>query len=221
MLVRRWAASYQKGKFGKPSRTMKYRRFAGLLVAVLFGGLVAMPLAIASGDPRKATETTLDELEHDPAQKALTEDAVKRARAAMERATRMRAAGDEVHALLLDGLAQYWAEAGKDLVRAAAAEKQSATARRDATDAGAHAERERALLEEGIAQNGRLRAQVDAVERESKQAPTRTAAIGGGGSAADGGAPATRSKLDGGSPRKALQPPEAPKRELRRDGGSQ
>ena len=164
------------------------------MAAVLFStALCAGSVAIAASSERQVTEATLQELEHDEAHKSLTADAVKQARAAIERATRMRAAGDEAHALLADGLAHTWADTGKDLVRTADAERQAATARRDATDAGARSERERALLEEGIAQNGRLRAQLD--ERGTKEAPTRTAAVG---AALDGGAAPKRGNGAGG-----------------------
>ncbi len=197
---------------------MKYRRFAVVLPVLLclLGVVHLESRALAAGDERRATETTLAELEQNPAHKALTEDFVKRSREATERAVKMRAAGDEPHALLLDGLAHSWAEAGKDLVRAASAEGESATARRNATDAGAHAERERALLEEGIAQNGRLRAQLDAVERESKQTPTRTAAVA---AAVDGGAPARKAVLPSSSSQMTKPPPPAPNK-LRKDGGA-
>ena len=187
-----------------------------ILAAVLFFtalvGVGAGSLAIAASSERQVTEATLQELEHDEAHKSLTADAVKQARAAIERATRMRAAGDEAHALLADGLAHTWAETGKDLVRTADAEKQAATARRDATDAGARSERERALLEEGIAQNGRLRAQLE--ERAAKEAPTRTAAVG---AALDGGAPRKGSGA-GGRAAPAADAGSAPSPRL--DGGS-
>ncbi len=139
---------------------------------------------VARGDERAVTEARLVDLEKDPAHKAATAEMVRGAREAMERATRLRSAGDETHAKLADGLARELADSAVDLARAVDAEKQAETARRSAIDAGAHAERERALLEEGIAQNGRLRAELDEIERARKEAPLKTHA---GGAADDAG----------------------------------
>jgi hypothetical protein len=111
----------------------------------------------------------------------------------------MRSAGDESHARIADSVARTWAEAARDVVRAVEVEERAAVARRAATDAGAQAERERALLEEAIAQSGRVRAQLDALERESKEQPARTSMAG----AQDGGVtrpvPAKRDAKDAGA----------------------
>jgi hypothetical protein len=142
----------------------------------------------ARGDDRATTEAMLQEAERDPARKAATADVVVRAREAIERATRLRSAGDETHAKLADGLARELAETARDLAKTIEAERQAADARRAASDAGATAERERALLEEGIAQNGRLRAELDEAEHTGKEAPLKTNAAGAA-AVADGGAP--------------------------------
>jgi len=147
-------------------------------------------VALAAGDEKRATEAMIAAAERDPAHKAVTQDLVKRARDASERAARMRAASDEAHARIADGLAREWAEAAQDLGRAADAEAKSRAARYAALDAGVHAERERALLEEGIAHNGRLRAQIDQIDREKSEQPSRTSAAGG--SSLDAGADAAR-----------------------------
>ena len=64
------------------------------------------------------------------------------------------------------------------------------------------AERERALLEEGIAQTGRLRAQVESAERETKEQPARTSAAAND---PDGGTGAgTKTK----APKKDAPPPD-------------
>ena len=128
-----------------------------------------------------------------------------RSRAALERAAKLRAAGDEPHARLADGLAKTWAEAARDVLRAVEVEEKSQATRRAATDAGLVAERERALLEEGIAQSGRLRAQLESTEREAKEQPARTSAA------------ANTDVADGGAPR-----PKAPKAPppAARDGGA-
>jgi tRNA A37 threonylcarbamoyltransferase TsaD len=147
------------------------RKLALLLVAAL---LLGGTFALAAGESQRMTEQILGELERDDAKRAITQDLVKRARAATERAAKMRSAGDESHARLADEVAREWAEAARDLARAAEAEAKSAAARNAASDASAQAERERALLEEGIAHNGRLRAEIDQVDRErgTRTAPT-------------------------------------------------
>ncbi len=155
-------------------------------VAVLASAFVAASLAgaLAFADETRTTTAILDGVEQDAAKKAVTVDLVKRARDAMERAARMRSAGDETHARQADLLAREWAEAAEDLARAAEAERKAAAARSGALDAGAQADRERALLEEGIARNGRLRALLDQTSREKSDAPTRTSLSG-----ADAGVP--------------------------------
>jgi hypothetical protein len=139
-----------------------------LLSLSLAGGSFALA---ASGDAQRQTEQLLADAEQGELRKAITQDLVKRSRAASERAARMRSAGDESHARLADEVAREWAEGARDLARAAEAEARATSARQAAMDAGAQAERERALLEEGIAHNGRLRAEIDQVDRE-KGRPT-------------------------------------------------
>jgi hypothetical protein len=169
MQVRRWRA-----------RTL----VAGLvLAAALAGGMVA---AAAGADDRASAEAALREVESAP-KKEVAAEMIARARAALERGTRLRAAGDEAHARLADGLARTWAEAARDVLRAVDVEERAQAARRAATDAGVLAERERALLEEGIAQSGRLRAQLDTVEKDAKEQPARTSAAANAPDA-DGGA---------------------------------
>jgi hypothetical protein len=163
----------------------------------------------ARGDDRAATESMLQEAEREPARKAATADVVRRAREAIERATRLRSAGDETHAKLADGLAKELAETARDLGRTVDAERQAADARRGALDAGAQAERERALLEEGIAQNGRLRAELAEAERTGKEAPLKTNAAGAaaGADAGTGGSSA--------SPKAPVKPtPHAPSSQM-------
>jgi hypothetical protein len=103
---------------------------------------------------------------------AVTAEATARAIEALERATRLRMAGDEAHARLAEGLAREWAETARDLGLAAAAEHLAEDRSRQAIQAQAQLERTRALVEEGIARLGRLRAALDAA------APTRRGATG-------------------------------------------
>ncbi len=92
----------------------------------------------------------------------VTAEALARAKDALERATRLRAAGDEAHAKAADGLAREWAETARDLSLAAAAEKLAEDRKRESMQAEAQLERTRALVEEGIARLGRIRAELEA-----------------------------------------------------------
>ena len=181
------------------SRFFVAPRKRGSLVVVAAFAASAGLAAIASGDDRASAGALLDSLQHDVAHQAVTADAVARARDAMERATRMRSAGDETHARLADGLALDWALTARDLARAVDVEQQASTARLDVLDAGAAAERERSLLEEGIARTGRLRAELEASMRDRREAPSRTSPLGAN---VDGGRP-TRAPT---SPRSAAPP---------------
>ncbi len=138
-------------------------RFRAGVVAI--GLLLGASVAWATGpDDRGSAETALKEVEASP-RKDVAQEMIARSRAALDRAGKLRASGDESHAKLAEGLALSWAEAARDVVRAADAEERAATLRRNATDAGATADRERALLEEGIAQTGRLKAQLEQVKQ--------------------------------------------------------
>lgn len=145
-----------------------------MLLTAVASSCVGLGIAAASGaDDRATAEAVLKEVEASN-KKDLASEMITRSRGALERATRLRAAGDEPRAKLAEGLARTWAEAARDLLKAVDVEDRAQAARRGATDAGATAERERALLEEGVAQSGRLRAQLEAAERETKQQPART-----------------------------------------------
>lgn len=145
-----------------------------ILCALLVAAVLAVgAAATAASDDRATTEAVLKEVEASP-RKEVAGDLVVRSRAALDRAERLRTSGDEAHAKLADRLARTWAEAARDVARAAVVEESAAAQRRGATDAGALADRERALLEEAIAQSGRLRAQLDGATRDGKEEPART-----------------------------------------------
>jgi hypothetical protein len=91
----------------------------------------------------------------------VTAEALQRAAEATEQATRFRAAGDESHAKAADGLAREWSETARDLALAAAAEKLADERKRQSMKAQEQLERTRALVEEGIARLGRLRAELE------------------------------------------------------------
>jgi hypothetical protein len=142
-------------------------------VAVVLAALGGAVVASAAGDDRAAAEALLKEVDASP-RKDVASELVTRSRGALDRGAKLRSSGDEAHAKLADRLARTWAEAARDVARAAAVEESAANARRSLTDAGLVAERERALLEEAIAQSGRLRAQLEAAPREAKEQPART-----------------------------------------------
>jgi hypothetical protein len=123
-------------------------------------------------DDRTVAEALVSQLERDPGHQALIADPLARARAALERGTRLRAAADEPHARVAEGLAREWAETARDLVAAADEEAHAAEVRTRARDAQAQLERTRALVEEGIARVGRLRAAIADAERERLDART-------------------------------------------------
>lgn len=166
------------------SRLSRARR--GLAALVLSAVVAVAAVASAGPDDRGSAESILRDVDRS-ARKDVANEMVTRAKGALNRSSRMRAAGDEPHARLADAVARTWAEAARDVVRAAEIEEKAAAARRNAADAGAVADRERALLEEGIAQSGRLRAQLEALDRESKEQPARTNVAGAN---ADAGAKA-------------------------------
>jgi hypothetical protein len=123
-------------------------------------------LAVAAEAPAWADDhvdaaALVAQLEQDGAHKSVTADAAAKARDALERAQRMRAAGDEAHAKAADGLALEWAQTGRDLAKAVDAEQAAAELRRKAVEAQAKLERSRALVEEALASVGRLQAELD------------------------------------------------------------
>jgi colicin import membrane protein len=130
---------------------------------------------VAASAPGRARAQTADDhgvaaalvaqLEHDAAHAAVTAEAVSQAKGALERATRLRTAGDETHAKAADGLALEWAQVGRDLAKAADAEASAADARKKAVEAQALLERTRAQVEEGIAHVGRLQAELGEAEK--------------------------------------------------------
>ena len=165
------------------ARALRARWCPRLLAAFAVCAALGVAAAASAGpDDRAAAEAVLKELDASPKKDAAGE-LIAKAKAALDRSARLRAAGDEAHAKIADSVARTWAEAARDIVRAVAIEEKAHEARRAATDAGAIADRERALLEEAIAQSGRLRAQLDGLERESKESPARTSTSTAGGDA--------------------------------------
>jgi hypothetical protein len=129
--------------------------------------------SVAQGSDDHAVASALVlKLEQDASQASVIATSIAGAKQALERATKLRGAGDEGHAKTADGLAREWAETARDLARAADAEAKASELRRKALDAQAKLERSRALVEEAIARAGRLRAELEAASRgASKDKP--------------------------------------------------
>lgn len=139
---------------------------------VAVAGWLAAAGAAAEGGDREAAQAIVDELAKDAAHQTLTAEPVGLARLALERGVRLHSLGDEPHAREADGLAREWAEVARNLVRAADAETKAAEVRRKALDEQVQLERTRALVDEGIARIGRLKAELDEAKKaagDSKQ----------------------------------------------------
>lgn len=102
--------------------------------------------------------------------------AVENAKTSLERAHGARMANDPAHAQMLDGLALEWAETGRDLERAAAAEQSALVAAKAAADATTQAERARSLLEETQARRQRAEAELAKAEADAKETAKAAAA---------------------------------------------
>jgi hypothetical protein len=113
----------------------------------------------ARADDRAAAKEILTTLD-----RSSKDDAVKQAETALERGTRMRNAGDDIHARVAEGLALEWALLARERARTEETEKAARVSEVAVLEAGARVERERALLEEAIARGGRLRAELAALE---------------------------------------------------------
>jgi hypothetical protein len=151
----------------------RFRRRVLSAAAALAVVLVACAQARAQGDDHDAAAALCAQLEHDVAHKSAIADALARAKAALERAIRLRAVGDERHARLADGLAREWAETARDVARAVDAEAHAVELRTHAMATQERLGQTHALVEEGIARVGRLGALIAQAEKTDKD--TRTA----------------------------------------------
>ncbi len=181
------------------------RRGAVAACVLLVGAASTVSPARAQGDDRAAAETLVAPLQH-AAPAPVTAEAVARANEALEQATRFRAAGDEAHAKAADGLAREWAETARDLALAAAAEGQAQDRKRQAIKAEAQLQRTRALVEDGIARLGRVRAELEAAQPKAATAvevhdgQPKPAASAKGRAAATGPSAATSATPGGSTP---------------------
>jgi len=178
----------------------KLRGWAYSALVALGGALFVVLVARgAMADDTLAVESRLAALDGDVAHKTITQEARDRARAAVERSKRFRAAGDETHAKLSDRAAITWVAAGEDLTHTADAEARADDVRRSAMDAGAQVERERALLEETMLQNGRLRAELDQLGTNGKPHLTEPVSANTDGGASGGNSGNKVRAKDGGT----------------------
>lgn len=149
--------------------------------AYAHGGGVTLPSETPpspAGDGASAQQLLKDltaKAEKDAEAAKVVAEPLRQVKKALERAYGARAAGDEPHARMLDALALTWAEAARDLARAASAERVAATTSQRAREAQIKAERARALLEETQARRERAAAEIVRVEAEAKDAVRRAA----------------------------------------------
>ena len=159
--------------------------WAALVALLVCVGAVA-GVVLAGGDDRAAAEAILAQVEKDPDTKDVTAEPVRRSRDALERGRRMRAAGDEKHAKLADGLAVEWARVAQDLQKTVQIERRARDLAAKSADAGTQVDRERTQLEQRLAENGRLAAEAARLEDA--------------GVTRDAGAPKSTALKDGGAP---------------------
>lgn len=106
----------------------------------------------------------------EPRHAKVVQEALQKSAHALERAAGARAAGDAVHARMLDGLALEWAEAARDLLRAAKAEDEALASAKKARELSVQVERARALLAETEARRGRAAADLQKAEELAREA---------------------------------------------------
>jgi len=147
-----------------------HRAIALAAAIAVTGALTAAASSFAQGmDDRAVATAILLKLQQNAQDGRLVAAPLARAKDALDRAARLRGAGDEAHARAAAGLAREWAETARDLARAADAEQTGAELRRKAVDAQARVERSSALVEEAIARAGRLRAELEVSGRPASR----------------------------------------------------
>ena len=114
----------------------------------------------ANADDSRATSDIVASLAGNDASPPGAAELLERVANARQKASALRAKGDEARAKVADGLAYKWALVARDVAAAEKRESETTATQLAAVDAGVQAQRERALLEEMVAQNGRLSAQI-------------------------------------------------------------
>jgi len=166
-------------------------------VALFIALSVGAPgVASAAPSPRDSAKALIAEVEKTPAAKGAARDALAEAARALVRADRARLAGDERHGAALEALAYEWAQAAKDLERAAAAEARATALEKELGEASAKLEQAHTLIEQTNARRNRAEAQLkdldaeraaphpapDAQSSKAPKAPKKRAAPEKGGS---------------------------------------
>ena len=98
---------------------------------------------------------------------SIVQEAVGKARRALERAHGARTSGDEPHAAMLSALALDWARVATTLLTASNAERSAESAAKESQEVGTKVERARALLAESQAQRGVVAAELVRLEAEA------------------------------------------------------
>jgi|SRR5687767_7013011 hypothetical protein len=133
----------------------------GAVVAVATTGALA---SLGAGDDRSTAEAAIRNLTAVPAHAKLASEPLERANNALRRAADARVAGDHAHGARLEGVGREWAETGRDLVRAAEAERQAQELYSKAAALETKVVRGRALLEETMARRERAREKLEQLE---------------------------------------------------------
>src|SRR5262245_17225824 len=118
------------------------------------------PAAAGDGAAAEQILKALDAKKRDAAAAKVIAQPVRQAKAALERARGARLSGDVAHGRMLEAIALEWAEAARDLERAAGAEAAAGTAAAQARELGTKVERARTLLEETQSRRGRAAAEL-------------------------------------------------------------
>ena len=140
----------------------------GAVVAVATTGALA---SLGAGDDRTAAEAAIANLTAVVAHAKLANEPIERAKTALRRATDARVAGDHGHGARLEGVGREWAETGRDLVRAAEAERQALALYTKTSELETKVVRGRALLEETMGRRERAREKLQQLEGKPPEKP--------------------------------------------------
>jgi hypothetical protein len=144
------------------------------LLAVVSAGLgLASSAAAETQGPKQQAQQLVAELETKTEQRALIDDALKRARSALNRAVEARRLKQLEQASVLERIALSWAQLGKLLLNTVALEAEATQLETSQNDMDTRIKRARALLEETLAR--RARAQETLKKLEQGPAPATTA----------------------------------------------
>jgi hypothetical protein len=149
-----------------------HSRFHPFAIGALFVGSLASNASGSEPAPRDRAQALLAELDKQGAASGAAKDAVAESRRALGRADKARLAGDQKHGAELESLALEWAEAGRELMRAAAAERRATELEKKLTEAEVKLRTTRTLIEQAAAR----RARADAELAELKKGPEAAAA---------------------------------------------